>query len=326
MSKYCVYGGQFGSEGKGCVAEWIIKNWMDRGKSGRKLVVFGENGPNSGHTNTLTKTRNLPVSSIFADAVIMGPDSTFDLEALQKDRLNVMNRRNPPQIYIHENAGVFTGQDREAELSAELEKRISSTCSGHGMARVTKYFLRLNKAVAKNHSTWFSDRGFCLVNTSQYLSLLRQLKYEDWVAELSQGLLLDTNFGYYPYVTSRTTLPRVALYRNGLGDMVWSTVGVFRPHPIRTGGPSGPTGGKEISWDDLGVEQEIATVTKRIRRVFEWSSDDFNRSLTLNCPDHIFFTHCDYLKKNAKAWLKSLGDFGVKDIRYSVKPAKFNQL
>ena len=115
------------------------------------------------------------------------------------------------------------------------------------------------------------------------------------IFECSQGTLLDTNFGVFPFCTSRSTLPRVAIERNGLGWIDWEYAGVYRTYPIRTGGPSGPTGGDELDWKYLGVKPEIATVTKRVRRIFEFSEKDFCKSLSLNRPDYLMFTFLDYI-------------------------------
>jgi hypothetical protein len=90
-------------------------------------------------------------------------------------------------------------------------------------------------------------------------------------------------------------LARVAVERNALFSLGFQYVGVYRTYPIRTGGPSGPTGGKEITFADIGVPNEIATVTKRIRRVFEFSRDDFQLTINLNRPWIVAFTHLDYI-------------------------------
>ena len=303
--KICVYGGQFGSEGKGSVAEILIKG--PTRSAGKKLAVFGENSPNSGHTNSVGKTRNVPVSAFFADAVIMGPDSVISPECLVADLQAILAYRaandltNVFQVYIHENAALCNPSDSQMETG--MVERVSSTGSGSGWARTSKFFYRdgvatiggsdtLRDAVVKAGISVVS-----IVNTNQYLSLVDGIFSEnhDCVFECSQGALLDPNFGYFPYVTTRTTLARVAIERNGLGGAVWDYVGVYRTYPIRTGGPSGPTGGQETTFEKIGVPSEQATVTKRIRRVFEFSKSDFLKSLMLNRPDVVAFTHLDYL-------------------------------
>lgn len=303
--KICVYGGQFGSEGKGSIAEAVINKYHTVGK---KLVVFGDNSPNSGHTNSLGKTRNIPVSAFFANAVIMGPDSVIDPVCLVDDITAVMNYRasigndKPFQIYIHQNAALLSPEDRANE--EEVVNRISSTGSGSGIARVNKQFHRNPVATVGGSLDLLdavSDAGYScvsIINNNQYFMLLESMNHHDLLYECSQGSLLDVNFGYFPHVTSRSTLARVAIERNGLGFLPWKFCGVYRTYPIRTGGPSGPTGGKEIKFEDINVPLEIATVTRRVRRIFEFSADDFALSLELNRPDMVAFTHLDYCSLN----------------------------
>jgi adenylosuccinate synthase len=160
------------------------------------------------------------------------------------------------------------------------------------MARNRKFIQRLSSAVVKDYKF---PAGIEVLTSDEYMDYLHGNSQTAKILECSQGAMLDTNFGVFPYVTSRSTLPRVAVERNGLGHLPWEFAGVYRTYPIRTGGPSGPTGGAELSWQSVGVPQEIATVTKRIRRIFEFDEKDFCRSLKLTRPDHIMFTFLDYL-------------------------------
>lgn len=295
---YCLYGGHYGSEGKGSLAEYFAKQLI---VTGHKLVVLGENSPNSGHTCTLGKTRNLPASSFFAELVILGPDSVIDLDALTEDMSAIKQATGKlPHIYIHQNAALMNDEDKAAELNHGVVARISGTGSGSGAARcIRKQFERDTLAVVGSVPNLLLCLGpISVVNHSQYMSMVTTLKQQSsygCLFECSQGSLLDINWGTYPYCTSRSTLARVAIERNGLGELPWEFAGVYRTYPIRTGGPSGPTGGKEISFADIDQKPEIATVTKRTRRIFEFNRDDFLLSLRLNRPKIVAFTHLDYL-------------------------------
>lgn len=310
--KLCVYGGHYGSEGKGSIAEWLCRfgrHTVIKDKKevvDRKLVVFGENSPNSGHTCSLGKTRNLPATAFYADMVIMGPDSAIDLGVLLEDLRAIRVVRGEdkmPVVIIHEHAAIVCDESRKDEVAMGVVERISSTGSGSGAARWRKCVFRLDDAIIKSRSIdAIRDEGFNiqLVGSTQYLHYVAQCHDEDCLFECSQGTLLDVNFGLFPYVTSRSTLPRTAIERNALGGLGWSYVGVYRTFPIRTGGPSGPTGEDEVSFDDIGVPEEIASVTKRIRRVFMFSPDDFRLSINLTRPHFVAFTHLDYLHLEAK--------------------------
>lgn len=290
IRKFVVYGGQYGSEGKASAAEYLARKINNK-----NLVVIGENGPNSGHTCSLGSTRNIPATSYFAKTVVMGPDSVIEPNILIDD----WKKTGKPKIIIHENAALLKETDKNNEF--DVVKRISSTGSGSGKARQNKFIDRLDDAVIKNYKF---PKGIYVLNSDLYYRYLSGIHHRPIIFECSQGTLLDINFGIYPYVTSRTTLPRAAVERNGLGYFDWKYVGVYRTYPIRTGGPSGPTGGVELTWKQLGKKRETATVTKRIRRVFEFSVDDFLKSIKLNRPDILMFTFLDYLEGSFGEWLE----------------------
>jgi adenylosuccinate synthase len=51
-----------------------------------------------------------------------------------------------------------------------------------------------------------------------------------------------------------------------------------------------------MTWEELGVEPEITTVTKKIRRVFSWSDEQFMQAMMANRPDVVFLNFCNYLE------------------------------
>jgi adenylosuccinate synthase len=289
-----VFGGQYGSEGKASAAEYWAKQLK---RQGPKLFVLGENSPNSGHTSSRGATKNIPASSFWADAVILGPDAVVDKDVLLHDWETV----GKPPLYIHEHAALLHPEAKPEE--ADLVARISSTGSGSGVARKRKFIDRQTDAVVKTTSF---PAGIQLVDDMQFRSLTHLMYHNAAIFELSQGAMLDTHFGRFPYVTSRTTLPHAAVERNGLGWLPWTFCGVYRTYPIRTGGPSGPTGGAELTWPLVGAAPEVATVTKRTRRVFAFSPEEFAKSIHLARPDIVMFTFLDYIGCNN---LKNLSDF-----------------
>ena len=342
--KICVFGGMFGSEGKGCAGEWIASHHLNprRLAEGTKLIVFGENSPNSGHTCSAGKTQNIPASSFFADCVVLGPDSVIDPDILICDLRRVNQWRNdngklPVEIYVHEHCALVLIGDRESEL--EVTRRISSTGSGSGAARYAKSFHREEDRVIRANLEIFdrlAKSGIRILNRFQWFTFCESVKQHDWLFECSQGVLLDTNWGYYPHVTSRSTSPRTVIDRNGLSGYCWEYAGVYRTFPIRTGGPSGPTGGRELQWSELGVSEETASVTGRVRRVFEPCPDDLFISLRMTMPHYMFFTHCDYLEGEPNddamivAFLNYVDDWGLtlspypaKALYISYKPSEF---
>jgi adenylosuccinate synthase len=344
--KHIVYGGLFGSEGKGCVAEHLCQE-LGRGEIGAnhpRLVITGDNSPNSGHTCSLGKTRNLPASSFYADTVLIGPDAVIDCDTFLADLVEIQMLNKNVEVYVHDQAACLSSNisefDKKREFEAGLVERIGSTGSGSGYARHYKQFNREENAVVKGNSDLIirlANRGVRILNRSSWLAMVNDLERLNVIGsvnivfECGQGVLLDVNHGYFPYVTSRSTLPAVAVARNGWWAHGWTYHGVFRTFPIRTGGHSGPTAGREISWDELNVEKEIATVTKRVRRVFELHYDDLDISFKLQRPDVAYVTHCDYVDKSGdpriiKEWLFGAFDGWPSPTFGSWKPSEFNSI
>lgn len=279
------------------MAEYLIKTRLST-----KPVVLGENAPNSGHTCSKGKTRNIPASAFFADSVFLGPDSVIDPAVLISDMEKLLAVNPGLVVYIHEFAARCGEGAITDEKAAGLVERIGSTVTGGGSARSNKQLYRSLPYTIGSDTTWIPNRmnpHITIIRRDNWLAELMTKYHLPWVYEGSQGMMLDVSLGYYPFVTSRSTHPMVALYRNGfmLPDDVryWEMVGTFRTYPIRTGGNSGPTGGAELSWNDIGVPQEVATVTGRVRRVFGFSSKDFFYSTMMQRPEMLFFTHADYV-------------------------------
>jgi adenylosuccinate synthase len=135
--------------------------------------------------------------------------------------------------------------------------------------------------------------------------------------EGSQGFSLDVNHGsHYPQCTSRqcTALQSVAdlgLPHQVIGDVYL----VVRPYPIRVGNvvedgqTVGHSGGcysdnAEIDWKTVAercgapeevMAGELTTVTKRLRRVFEWSDIQFAQAIAVNGANKIALNFANYI-------------------------------
>jgi adenylosuccinate synthase len=126
--------------------------------------------------------------------------------------------------------------------------------------------------------------------------------------EVPQGVSLGLNQGFYPFCTSRECTVMQAMADAQIHPhYLNNTMLVLRTFPIRVGnivsgdqtlGHSGDCyrDQRETSWEDLGVEPEITTVTKRVRRVFTWSHLQALKAMELSRPNLIYLSHCDYIK------------------------------
>lgn len=286
--------GQFGSTGKGLIAQKIyVDNHID--------VAIGSLSPNAGHTfydNDEKKrvTKLLPVAGILdkRNQIYLSADSVIDEDILFREieEFNI----DPCRLMIHPRASVVDKTHPEESLVT-----IASTQSGSGYARASK-LMRTNKLAQG------SERLKEFVGVLDLEYYLKQKLHV--LVETGQGIDLGINHGLsYPYCTSRDVLPATVLSELGLHPTYLGNVMlIFRTYPIRVGNPvkdgvelgfSGPVypDSKEISWQDLSIEPELTTVTKRIRRVFTFSDIQYKRSIEMVKPSHIFLNFCNYLNE-----------------------------
>jgi hypothetical protein len=55
----------------------------------------------------------------------------------------------------------------------------------------------------------------------------------------------------------------------------------------------------ETTFEALGVEPELTTVTKRVRRIFTWSKNQYQLACSINRPTCTMLTFCDYITDDA---------------------------
>jgi adenylosuccinate synthase len=148
--------------------------------------------------------------------------------------------------------------------STDLVTRIGSTGKGVGAARADRI---MREAGIYGGPTDVGRMARDWVDTLSYPVII----------EATQGYGLGLHAGFYPKCTSRDVRSIDVLAEVGISpwqpgvDRVITWV-VFRPNPIRVAGDSGPLTA-ETSWEDLGLEPEFTTVTKKMRRVGGWNVD-----------------------------------------------------
>src|SRR4051794_29234255 len=124
-----VVGGQFGSEGKGKVAQHLAR---DRDAA----AVARVGGSNSGHTGMTEGSerevlRQLPTAALLPDVHCVIPAGSYvDVPVL----LDEIGRTGlgTDRLLIDRNAVVITEADRQEEVDSDIGARIGSTCSGTG--------------------------------------------------------------------------------------------------------------------------------------------------------------------------------------------------
>lgn len=311
---YVLVDGQFGSTGKGAIAALIGTLFGDSID-----VVTTNAGPNSGHTGYTFShekilTQQLPVAAIAAQLsgkkaplAYLNGGAIIDPGQLLKE----MRDYNFWNLAVHPCAAVITDSDRRTEAEGTVAL-IASTGKGVGSALARK-ILRDQKSIYGNY------------NESVNFSITNNLLYYVWSSdrvfvETAQGFSLGINSAqFYPHVTSRecTVMQAIADARIP-AQMVRKVIMSVRTFPIRVGNTDKGYSGdcysdqKEIQWSDIGVDPELTTVTKRVRRVFTWSRQQFREALAANRPDVVFLNFCQYLNPSRdpddKKWTEFVND------------------
>lgn len=287
-------GGQFGSEGKGAVANWIAKTnpGMD--------AVAARISPNSGHTFYMDGekhvVRQFPVSAIVNPntKIYFSPESVIDYHLFNKEKelYDIDDKR----IWIHPRAAVIEPDDSSVECRNTTLTGISSTCSGTGVARVAK-IMREHRRIAIQHEEL---KEYVIRNPDSRIAEIMTRRKA--FVETSQGFDLSLNYGFhYPHVTSTdittaSVLAGLPAHPEDLGNVML----VFRAYPIRVGNGGGYSGdtwfdSKEIDFSDIGVAPEYTTVTNRKRRLFTFSKMQYAEAIRMIRPTHVLINFVNYI-------------------------------
>lgn len=295
-----ILGGQWGSEGKGAAAAWLAARQQTEGRTFD--IVTTNAGSQSGHTSVHQgETRiafHLPTVPLIDKhpIIYLNAGSIIDVPVL----LSELDYVDSYRVFIHPNAAIITDDCKAAEGRDDSpQTRISSTRKGVGEALARKV-LR-SGLTARNCPE--------LKQFIRPIDLNHQLDEGKAVlVEIPQGLGLSLNSQFYPYCTSRDCTIAQAMNDAGIHPaFMGHTMLVLRTFPIRVGSLPGHTSGdayqnqRELDWKTLGVEAELTTVTKRVRRVFSWSYRQLLDAMRATRPEVIFLTHCDYLKSEDEA-------------------------
>lgn len=322
-----VFGGFWGSEGKGDVVAKIVRD------SPEGILAIRVGGPNAGHTiedaiGVERKVQALPCAGFIDNNAIciLGASAVIDPHTLAREigwLRDVWESRGMPMpgIIIDRCATVITDQDREHEQNLDLRGKIGSTAEGVGAATACKVM-----RTAVTFEKWLADSIFnpdasakadhsaikvifqhvIFADTVRDLNRILQMTGEEHVLiEGTQGVLLSLNTGgYYPYCTSRDATPEAIMGQIGLSfdafDLV-RKICVMRTFPIRVAGNSGPMG-VEVTWADMALmtngyikEPEKTTVTKKDRRIALWDDQVAMDSIALSRPTELAITFVDYI-------------------------------
>lgn len=276
-----IFGLQYGDEGKGRVSAFFSQthDWS----------VRFNGGPNAGHTvwegGKQYKLNHLPAGIVLNKKVALDAGMVIDFPKLYKEYITFSNK---PVLYISEKAHIITGEHLKAD---ENGSDIGSTKRGIAYVyrdKVLRKGQRVKEVLEKN------PEARSMINIVTYDGLPPIEGGETAIYESAQGVMLDVDYGCYPYVTSSTVFPSVI-------HNITHKIGVLKAYTSRVG--DGPPNFPDIpELRELG--QEYGTTTGRPRRCTWLVVDEVKYALKISKPETIVVTKLDILKdiKDIKVW------------------------
>ena len=322
---------QFGSTGKGLLAGFTaLRDSPD--------TVVTAWAANAGHT-FIDSTGRKYIHTMLANGIVsknlkrvlIGPGSVIDPDNLYKEILECRDILRDADILIHENAAVITQAHRDEEAGPMT--KIGSTKKGCGASAIH----RIRRNPDDNNTARKALVGYPVLDYAKVVSVAEYnaaLDLSEVVqVEGAQGYSLSMYHGFYPYCTSRDVSTAQILADCGIpaGDK-WGEItvlGTVRTFPIRVAnryneageqvGWSGPAypDQDETSFEELGQEIELTTVTKLPRRVFTFSKEQIYQGIRQNGVDEVFLNFANYCRTSEELFtiIKSINQSGA-PVRY----------
>ncbi len=296
-----VVGGQYGSEGKGNIADFLSREYE---------VLMRVGGPNAGHKvyeEPPFTHISLPCGTRGNNEaqLLIGPGAVIEPKVLLREIRDC--EVAPDRLIIDEQAVVVTEADRRWERR-HLKSEIGSTAQGVGRATARRVTNRFHSeracTLAKDLGASFPELKLYVGSTAERVETA-YARGERILLEGTQGTGLSMFHGQYPSVTSRDTTAAGCLSEAGIGPRrVNRIVLVCRTYPIRVGGNSGGFS-KEIDWSTVSkrsgislcelVDHEVGSRSGTKRRVGEFDWRMLRSACHLNSPTDVALTFVDYL-------------------------------
>lgn len=297
--------GQWGSTGKGKLAAYLAEKHTIG-------IATADFQSNAGHTvvykGETYVVHHVPAAFVNDKCMLyLTPAASITLTTFLRELEILSKFRVSERISIHPNCGVITPELIEEERRSM--QNIASTMKGVGAALAQKVRRKapLARDIVELHP-FINDHTMSLCRAAR--------RGVPIIVETAQGFDLSLNHGMaYPYTTSRDVTTASALSNAGLPPQSLATCWAsLRTFPIRVGhiyddngsiiGHSGPCwpDQEELTWDEITKSsgsktdlREITTVTKRVRRIFTWSRQQYKRFKEVCAPTHLFLNFVNYL-------------------------------
>jgi len=333
-----VIGLQFGDEGKGKIVDYLAKDF--------DIIARFCGGSNAGHSviyeGRKFKLHLIPSGVLRGKIGVLGNGMVIDLEVLKEEVSLLRNHGVDPELIISSRAHIVTSFHKKMDEIEDNIRKIGTTRRGIGPTyetKVKRVGLRMGDLYDTNKllkrlkmmtELWGIYEEVEVKREAEKLyTLAKEFKKnvkdtEIWINEAmdagkrvlfegSQAILLDIDFGTYPYVTSAiTTTGGIA---PGLGinpKRIEKVIGVMKPYMTRVGAGPFPTEIFGADADKLREKgQEYGATTGRPRRVGWLDLPLLRYAVMVGGIDEIALTKVDILEGMEEipvAWEYECGD------------------
>jgi adenylosuccinate synthase len=265
--KTLIVGLQYGDEGKGRVSAYFAKD--------HDWCIRFNGGPNAGHTVWHEGRRyalhHLPAGAVMGKKIALDSGMVVNLQGLIEECKEVGLKLS--DVHISENV----------HLIQKEHLRSDSNGSGIGSTKRGIAYVYADRALRKGTRT--KDYVGHMLRTYRGLPPVRS--GESALYESAQGIMLDVDYGHYPYVTSSSVFPSTI-------HNIDRRIGVLKAYTSRVG--DGPPNLAEVDWL-CPAGAEYGTTTGRARRCTWLIVDEVEYALSLFKPDAVVVTKLDILKQ-----------------------------
>jgi adenylosuccinate synthase len=296
-----VVGAQWGDEGKGKILDVLAANF--------RLFVRFNGGANVGHTikhgGITVATHLLPSAILYhRRTLLLGQGMVIDPEALLQEieAIKKLGGLEDSTIYVDRYAHVILPEHKEADR--ERNKHLGTTGRGIGpcyedrVGRRGRRFHDLLNGAHPELKTVLDELGkhVRFIDTSRHLHEKLTLGYTV-LFEGAQGVLLDVDYGTYPYVTSSSTLAQNAALSCGLPMHFFRTIiGVTKAYTTRVGEGPFPTELVDATGEYIRkTGNEFGATTGRPRRCGWLDVAALRYAIRISGITHLALTKLDVL-------------------------------
>ncbi|UAT43432.1 adenylosuccinate synthase [Anaplasmataceae bacterium AB001_6] len=324
-----VIGLQWGDEGKGKIVDYlsqhydVVARFQGGNNAGHTIVINEQTFALSILPSGILRDN---VVAVIGNGVVLDPWKLLkEIKYLKESGISVDSSR----LMINSNCHIITSSHRELDSIYDKVKNIGTTKMGIGPCyedKVARRGIRLCdllnvdslkekiNALIKHHT--LIKKGYGVDSYKTYEEILEELlnvkdellpyikdnitilsKIEDKkiMFEGAQGIMLDLDFGTYPFVTSSNTIVPQVITGTGINTS-YKALGVIKSYTTRVGEGPFPTGQQNSLGDSLRIiGKEKGTVSSRDRRCGWLDIPLLRMTLKISKIDALILTKLDVL-------------------------------